>query len=88
MFGDSGMGKTTLLRTLLLSLVAAHSPDELHAYILDLGGRNFRSFEELPAACRAYVTRIGELCGAPVDVVSVGPDREHTLVRRLPLGGS
>ncbi|HEX9371600.1 MAG TPA: FtsK/SpoIIIE domain-containing protein, partial [Roseiflexaceae bacterium] len=47
-FGDSGMGKTTLLRTIVVSLAATHSPDELHAYILDLGGRNFRSLEGLP----------------------------------------
>jgi adenylosuccinate synthase len=47
--------------------------------------RDCRRYEDLPAACRAFVDRIGELCGAPVDVVSVGPDREHTLVRRLPL---
>jgi DNA segregation ATPase FtsK/SpoIIIE, S-DNA-T family len=47
-FGDSGMGKTTLLRTILVSLAATHAPSELHAYILDLGGRNFRSLEGLP----------------------------------------
>ena len=33
-------------------------------------------------ACQAYVERLGELSGAPVDVVSVDPDRQHTLVRR------
>ena len=43
-FGDAGMGKTTLLRTLLVSLAATHSPDEVHFYVLDLGGRNFSSF--------------------------------------------
>ena len=47
--------------------------------------RECRSFDDLPAACREYVKCIGELSGAEVDVVSVGPDREHTLVRRLPL---
>jgi adenylosuccinate synthase len=47
--------------------------------------RDCRHYEDLPPACRAYVDRIGELCGAPVDVVSVGPDREHTLVQSLPL---
>jgi adenylosuccinate synthase len=47
--------------------------------------RDCRTFEDLPAACRTYLQRLGELSGAPVDVVSVGPDREHTLVRRLPL---
>jgi DNA segregation ATPase FtsK/SpoIIIE-like protein len=46
--GDSGWGKTSFLRTLLVSLAATHSPNELHAYVLDLGGRNFRSLEELP----------------------------------------
>jgi adenylosuccinate synthase len=44
--------------------------------------RDCRSFDELPAACRDYIDRIAELGGADVDVVSVGPDREHTLVRR------
>jgi adenylosuccinate synthase len=29
-----------------------------------------------------HIDRIAELSGAEVDVVSVGPDREHTLVRR------
>jgi adenylosuccinate synthase len=47
--------------------------------------RDCRRFEDLPSECRAYVERIGELCGSAVDVVSVGPDREHTLVRSLPL---
>jgi DNA segregation ATPase FtsK/SpoIIIE-like protein len=47
-FGDSGLGKTSFLRTLLVSLATTHSPDEFHAYVLDLGGRNFRSLEALP----------------------------------------
>ena len=47
-FGDAGMGKTTFLRSLLVSLAVTHSPDEFHAYVLDLGGRNFRSLEEFP----------------------------------------
>jgi adenylosuccinate synthase len=44
--------------------------------------RDARRFEDLPTNCRAYIERLGELSGASVDVVSVGPDREHTLVRR------
>jgi len=44
--------------------------------------RDCRRFEDLPSACRAYIERLGELSGAAVDVVSVGPDREQTLVRR------
>ena len=44
--------------------------------------RDCRTWESLPAECRDYVTRLEELCGAPVDIISVGPDREHTIVRR------
>jgi DNA segregation ATPase FtsK/SpoIIIE, S-DNA-T family len=47
-FGDAGLGKTTLLRTLLISLMATHSPSEFQAYVLDLGGRNLRSIEAFP----------------------------------------
>jgi adenylosuccinate synthase len=44
--------------------------------------RDIRNYDDLPAACRDYIERVAELCGADVDVVSIGPDREHTLVRR------
>lgn len=47
-FGDSGWGKTSLLRTIMVDLAATHSPDELHIYVIDLGGRNYRSLEALP----------------------------------------
>jgi type VII secretion protein EccCb len=48
LFGASGWGKTTFLRTLILSLAATHSPDELHMYIMDFGGRNLFAFRDLP----------------------------------------
>ena len=38
--------------------------------------------EDLPANARAYISRIEELVGAPVDVVSTGPDRVETIVLR------
>lgn len=47
--------------------------------------RDCRRYKDLPKPCRTYLERIGDLCEAAVDVVSVGPDREHTLVRTLPL---
>ncbi len=47
-FGDSGWGKTSFIRTLIVSLATTHSPDEFHAYVLDLGGRNFRNLEKFP----------------------------------------
>ena len=41
--GDSGWGKTAMLRSLIVSLTTTHSPNELHVYIVDLGGHNFRA---------------------------------------------
>jgi DNA segregation ATPase FtsK/SpoIIIE, S-DNA-T family len=46
--GESGSGKTSLLRTLAVSLAASYAPDELHLYAIDLGGRGLRSLERLP----------------------------------------
>ncbi len=43
-----------------------------------------RSLAALPANARAYVKRIEELVGVPIDMVSTGPDREETIVLRHP----
>ncbi|MGA0845629.1 MAG: adenylosuccinate synthase [Luteolibacter sp.] len=37
-------------------------------------------YAELPENAKAYLKRLGELCGAPVSFVGVGPDRAQTLV--------
>ncbi len=37
---------------------------------------------DLPANARRYVDRIGELVGLPVSVVSVGPDRDQTILMK------
>jgi DNA segregation ATPase FtsK/SpoIIIE-like protein len=47
-FGASGRGKTTFIRTIITSLVLTHSPDDLHIYILDFGGRALNVFLDLP----------------------------------------
>ena len=39
-----------------------------------------RSLDDLPATARAYIERIEETVGAPVAVISTGPDREETIV--------
>ena len=39
-----------------------------------------RSLAELPGAARAYVERIEETVGAPIAVISTGPDRDETIV--------
>ena len=38
----------------------------------------------LPDAARRYLERIEELAGVPLDIVSTGADREHTIIRRHP----
>ena len=38
-----------------------------------------RRMEDLPAAAHAYLDRLSKLVGRPVEVVSVGPDREQTI---------
>ncbi len=43
-----------------------------------------QSLEELPANARAYIKRLEELTGAPIDIVSTGPDRKETIVLRHP----
>jgi adenylosuccinate synthase len=39
-----------------------------------------KSWADLPEAARAYLSRIEELTGAPVDIVSVGKAREETII--------
>lgn len=40
-----------------------------------------KKWEDLPMAARKYVERLEELCGVPITFVSVGPDREQTILR-------
>jgi len=42
------------------------------------------SYDALPANARAYLEKIEELSGLPIDLVSTGPDRSHTIVKRYP----
>jgi len=43
-----------------------------------------QSVEGLPHNARAYIERIQELVGVPIDMISTGPDREETIVLRHP----
>ncbi|HJU49971.1 MAG TPA: adenylosuccinate synthase [Pseudogulbenkiania sp.] len=45
-----------------------------------------KKWDDLPENARAYLTRIAEICEAPVDIISTGPDREETIVMRHPFG--
>lgn len=46
-----------------------------------------KAYDKLPANARAYLKRIEALCSVPVDIISTGPDREETIVRRHPYDG-
>jgi len=43
-----------------------------------------RSYDELPENARAYLKHIEEVTDAPVDMISTGPDRAHTIVLKDP----
>jgi len=42
------------------------------------------NMQELPEVAQAYLKKIEELTGVPVDIVSTGPDRAETFVVRNP----
>ena len=46
-----------------------------------------KSLAALPDNARAYIARIEALVGAPIDIISTGPDREETILLRHPFGG-
>ena len=46
-----------------------------------------RRYQDLPRAARAYLEKIEELVGVPVDIVSTGAERSDTIVLRHPFEG-
>ena len=56
--------------------------EEMAGWQEDITG--VRRYQDLPAACRAYLQRLAELAGAPLALVSVGPAREETIVLNDP----
>ena len=42
------------------------------------------NYADLPEKARAYLSRIEELAGVPVDIISTGPDREQTIIKSHP----
>jgi adenylosuccinate synthase len=45
-----------------------------------------QSWDALPQEARAYLHRIEEICEIPIDVISTGPERDETILRRHPFG--
>ena len=44
-------------------------------------------YDALPDNARAYLKRVEELVGTPIDIISTGPDRVETIMLRDPFGG-
>lgn len=42
------------------------------------------SIDELPENARNYLRRIEALVGTPIDIISTGPDRGQTIIKRDP----
>jgi DNA segregation ATPase FtsK/SpoIIIE-like protein len=68
-FGASGRGKTTFLKSLLFTLAAERSPSELNIYALDFGRGGLKTLGALPH------------CGATIDAARA--DRIEALFRML-----
>jgi len=64
------------------SLLARCEPiyEELGGWQTDISG--MRRFEDLPLEARSYVRRLEELVDCPIDIISVGPRREQTIMVR------
>jgi adenylosuccinate synthase len=45
---------------------------------------NCHSFADLPVNAQAYLNRVAELCGVPICMVTVGSEREQTIVMQAP----
>ena len=43
-----------------------------------------KTLDELPQAARDYIAKIEDVVGAPIDIISTGPDRVETIVLRHP----
>lgn len=54
--------------------------EELKGWSEDIS--NVEKFEDLPENAKAYINRIEEIVGVSIDMISVGPNRSQTIVRK------
>jgi adenylosuccinate synthase len=75
-------GKTLTSPPSNCNLLARCEPiyEEFRGWQTDISG--MRRFEDLPPEARSYVKRLEELIGCPIDIISVGPRREQTIMVR------
>jgi len=46
--------------------------------------KGITTFDKLPDDTKCYIARLEQLLGIPVDIVSTGPERDETIIRRHP----
>ena len=75
-------GETLTTHPSNTSLLARCEPlyEELAGWQTDISG--LRRVEDLPPQARAYVSRLEELIACPINIISVGPRREQTIVAK------
>ncbi|MBE9561548.1 MAG: adenylosuccinate synthase [Proteobacteria bacterium] len=45
-----------------------------------------RNYEDLPTNAHNYLEKIEEILGVPIDMISTGAERDHTIIKRHPFG--
>ena len=53
--------------------------EEIEGYDGDLS--QCKTYDELPEKCKAYISRLEELCGCPITIIGVGPGRDQVIFR-------
>ncbi len=77
-------GKTTTSPPLLAEDFGACEPvyEDLPGWQESTVG--LTDYDQLPQNARRYLARMQEVVGVPVDIVSTGPDRDHTIILNHP----
>ncbi|WP_396935277.1 type VII secretion protein EccCa [Mycolicibacterium sp.] len=85
LIGTTGSGKSEFLRTLILSLVASHHPDQINLLLTDFkGGSTFLGMEKLPhtAAVVTNMEEEAELVSRMGEVLTGELDRRQSILRQ------
>ena len=85
LIGTTGSGKSEFLRTLILSLVAMHHPDQVNLLLTDFkGGSTFLGMEKLPhtAAVVTNMAEEAELVSRMGAVLTGELDRRQSILRQ------
>ncbi len=76
----NGERVTTLPSSLPRAIAVRPVYEELPGWKRDIS--HVRKFGDLPREAQSYVRRIEEILGVPVDMISVGPERDQAIVTR------